>query len=102
MNFHVIMRPSQILALELLASVIYNWHNRFMSSVMISTKIIWLQKDLIQLKNARLPVKVVNKLRLLILAVVKALTGKLIKIKKILEGLTDDESFKNLYKLNTV
>ena len=69
---------------------------------MISTKIIWLQKDLIQLKNARLPVKVVNKLRLLILAVVKALTGKLIKIKKILEGLTDDESFKNLYKLNTV
>ena len=79
MNFHVIMRPSQILALELLASVIYNWHNRFMSSVMISTKIIWLQKDLIQLKNARLLVKVVNKLLLLTLVVVKALTGKLIK-----------------------
>ena len=84
MNFHVTMQLSQTHVLELLANVIYNWHNRFMNTVMISTKIIWLQRDSIQLKNARLHGKVVNKLLLLTLAVVKVLTGKLIEIKSLI------------------
>jgi len=79
MNSHVTMQLSQTLALELLASVIYSWHNRFMNTVMILTKIIWLQRDLIQLKNVGPLVKVDNKLLWLILAVVKVLTGKLIE-----------------------
>jgi len=78
MNSHVTMRLSQTLALELHASVIYNWHNRFMNTVMILTKIIWLQRGSIQLKNVGPLVKVDNKLLWLILAVVKVLTGKLI------------------------
>ena len=53
---------------------------------MISTKIIWLQRDSIQLKNARPHGKVVNKLLLLILAVVKVLTGKLIEIKSFISS----------------
>ena len=86
MNFHVTMQLSQTHVLELLANVIYNWHNRFMNTVMISTKIIWLQRDSIQLKNARPHGKVVNKLLLLILAVVKVLTGKLIEIKSFISS----------------
>ena len=78
------MQLSQTHVLELLANVIYNWHNRFMNTVMISIKIIWLQRDSIQLKNARLHAKVVNKLLLLTLAVVKVLTGKLIEIKSLI------------------
>ena len=78
------MQLSQTHVLELLANVIYNWRNRFMNTVMISTKIIWLQRDLIQLKNARPHGKVVNKLLLLILAVVKVLTGKLIEIHSLI------------------
>ena len=75
MNSRVNMQLSQILVLELHVSVIYNWHNRFMNTVTISIKIIWLQKDLILPKNARPRVKVANKLLSLIRAVVIVPTG---------------------------
>ena len=88
------MQLSQTHVLELLANVIYNWRNRFMNTVMISTKIIWLQRDSIQLKNARLHEKVVNKLLLLILAVVKVPTGKLIKIHILIRKLNGNGSQK--------
>ena len=56
------MQHNRTLALELLASVTCNWRNLYMNTVMILIKIIWRQKDLIQLKNAELLVKVDNKL----------------------------------------